>query len=258
MSINALFDCNYSDDVDDFKGYLICAEKDGYNEDCPKIVCALDVPAFLIPKEIITFFESYAVSIETFKILKCPHDEEQHGDMENTGYGDVKYNVLLHMSSSGQASKLISEFNGQPYSTLDQSTICKLVFVTHISYFESSSSYLLGLDSKYDKLSLAHKTAEGLGSRQPFLYRRRPTNMNSSQAAVADVENYSQEKEKVDGDDHCSSNDGDSSEDVICAVCLESLRDGSGGMVKFVMYCGHCFHAACVARLESPQCPVCR
>lgn len=214
---------------DDYIGCLTFFSKENINSST--LVSALDIPAFLVPNELIAFFESYLMHIEFIKILRYPTYEKIEAD--NNGFGDTKYIALLSMKSTLLATKIISEFDGRPYSTLD-SAICKLMIVASLVYTERKVTH-----------NVEHKSNESF--ELEFLYRRIADTNDCRLTPLASADMLK--------DESCSS-DMLYNDDAICVVCLESLRTES--MVPFTMYCGHTFHCSCVVRLEPPQCPVCR
>ena len=228
MNIRSIFTSNDFD----FAGYLNYSER-GESNGSAKLLCALDVPAFLVPKEIIMFFDSYSCHIETFKVLKSYYNEEVYNDTDSAGLDSsgIKYIVLLYMKSNESANKLMHEFNGRAYSSLD-STLCNLGFVNGKLYLET--------DSKENELQNQHTEKV-----VKYFYRRMSTDLKIVESNSG--EEFFQDKEL---------RPNHASDDILCAVCLDSLHIDY--LSKFIMYCGHTFHSCCVARLEPPQCPVCR
>lgn len=222
---------------DDYIGYLTYSSKHDV-DDSSTLVCALDIPAFLVPNELIAFFESYLIHMESIKILRSPIYEKI--EFDNNGFSDTTYVALLSMKSNSLAKKIVSEFDGRPYSTLDL-TVCKLIAVISVVYTERK------IADNTDLKSNANVELE-------FLYRRMADTAENRLpiASAMDKDDYTETKfneESLSIDILCE-------DDPICVVCLESLR--TENMVPFTMYCGHTFHCSCVTRLEPPQCPVCR
>lgn len=89
-------------------------------------LCLLDVPAHMIPKEILRFFGSSLSLISSIRIVK--HSSESD-----------RYLALLDVASPAATHTLISEFSGQMLSSLEN-VRCLLLLVANVSFDSEDES----------------------------------------------------------------------------------------------------------------------
>ncbi len=136
-----------------------------------------------------------------------------------------KYCGILCIDNAINAQRIIDDYNGQLMSSLDGCTHCELRQVTNITSEHSLELAMVmrGIQAT-DQWSGSDCSSDRLS-----VTAENTTFLNSSLLPQQQ--------------DHCP-------------VCLEQLVNGRPQ--SFTTACGHTFHAACIERLENPQCPVCR
>ena len=85
----------------------------------PVQVCLLDVPSFMIPKEIISYFAPSLHEIGHFKIMKYLSSSE-------------RYLALLTMTDTAAANRLIQDYDGHPLSSLEGNITCSIRHVKEV------------------------------------------------------------------------------------------------------------------------------
>ena len=199
------------------------------------VVCLLNVPAFLIPGDILKFFGAYVGSMRSFKVLRHYSNPEI-------------YMAVLEMESDEAALCIIRDFHGQLLTSLEPA-MCILYPVRSVTYdafkcddesaarggsaawaFESLSdtnqhSVAVSDDADISKISAAEFTLMSLAR-------------DAGAGAGVGVGERSGVSASMDN----------------CPLCLDRLCESS----SFTTCCNHSFHIQCISRLEGPQCPVCR
>ncbi len=139
-----------------------------------------------------------------------------------------KYLAALLLDTEESAQRLMEDYDGQLMSSLDSRTYCNLYSVVDVkltSTSETSGDNFADLNILMSDLQLCklRNTPPSTG-----------TGVNLT----------------------CSSIEHGNEEDEHCPVCLEAIV--AACPLSFTTCCRHKFHIQCVARLEGPQCPVCR
>jgi hypothetical protein len=135
-------------------------------------------------------------------------------------YSDLDiYTAVLQIVNVLEMESIITDYDGQLMSTLEGNTFCRLRPIKQITFTKSSDFYRIYSHNKVNGVKSVGKVCDYLP--------------------------------KIQG--------GDLEDDDVeesCPVCLESVTDCEAQ--TFTTCCRHTFHVSCIAKLEGPQCPVCR
>jgi BRCA1-associated protein len=140
--------------------------------------------------------------------------------------------VLMRFSSTQAAEEFYSNYNGRPYSLLEQGEVCQLARVASLEVNGQTVERFIGGQTP---------SADATQSQQAQQQQQQTGPQASSGAAGREA----------------LSSSGGLMELPSCPVCLERLDACVSGLVTTL--CNHSFHCACLARWrQHSSCPVCR
>ncbi len=174
-----------------------------------KMLCVETVPSYMIPGELLRFFATIMSQIMSIKIYRHYTNPEV-------------YLAIVLLESHESALQMITDYNQQLMSSLEENTYCQLSLVVGFEFnndqdnenLSEKSSLLKDLHSEVSSSSLISENTD---------------------SKLKDIANE---------------------QEFLCPVCLEAFS--SLLPLSFTTCCKHRFHIDCIMRLEGPQCPVCR
>ena len=209
------------------------------------LLCLLLAPSFMIPRDILHYFNTYVNSIVSVHILRHSSDME-------------KYLALMMMESPETAMNLIRDFNGELLTSLEPTT-CMIHFVKEVHASNPLSLYNSPMKSIKGDLSGDHDKA---GSKLDNFVRktRSLSDLSMELSAIESLALDISSKQHKCGESPAPANGISlmrlSIEDQICPVCLEPISETMPQ--SFTTCCNHTFHILCIYKTEGPQCPCCR
>lgn len=207
------------------------------------LICLLLAPSFMIPRDILHYFNTYVSAIISVHILRHSSDME-------------KYLALMMMESKDAAMNLIRDFHGELLTSLEPvMTKCMLYFVKEVHAqpidIINSGGTSLHLYSNQMKLIINdndHETSNELDNLIGFVEKTRSVS-DLDFSATLDIGAKQKNLNWI-------SLMRLSHEDQTCPVCLEPISETNP--LSFTTCCNHTFHITCIYKTEGPQCPVCR
>ena len=238
-------DKNDTNETDDASGGI---EMNGDNNN--SLLCLLLAPSFMIPRDILHYFNTYVNSIVSVHILRHSSDME-------------KYLALMMMESPETAMNLIRDFNGELLTSLEPTT-CMIYFVKEVHASSSLSLYNSPMKSIKGDLSSDHDKA---GSKLDNLIGLvgKTRSLSDLSMELSAIESMALD---ISSKQHKGGSPGpvngislmrlsmEQKEDQICPVCLEPISETMPQ--SFTTCCNHTFHILCIYKTEGPQCPCCR
>jgi BRCA1-associated protein len=216
------------------------------------MVCLLLIPSYMIPNEMLKYFNSYLDQILSIRILRHYYDKE-------------KYLCLIQLTSHEYAKRFILDYHKQMLSSLDN-TYCLLYLVKNIKYcsldqwrYDDSfiESFTRSSRSNSIDMPLPFRSPDAVGDSDLYGNIISETNLQSLYESISSPYSRSVSPVRTPHDTmKTSEDDGMMDDEITCPVCLDRII--SERPCTFTMGCNHTFHIGCVLRLEGPQCPVCR
>ncbi|PWN48902.1 hypothetical protein IE53DRAFT_380976 [Violaceomyces palustris] len=194
-------------------------ELESVNELCEQdvgcILALLSVPCHLTASDLLSFMEPATPVIQHLRLVR---DVAARRTM-----------VLIKFRDASDAEDFHKMFNGQPFNSIEEQEVCKVVYVTEVRVeWERNLPF-----------SFPH-----LSNSDPWPLSRYPHHQH-------------QAKEQ---EPSCSSNVGypinASYELPTCPVCLERMDSSITGLMTIT--CQHTFHCTCLSKWQEGRCPVCR
>lgn len=187
-------------------------------------LCVLRVPSFMIPVELINYFNSYIKDISTMEIFRYDENEDNLSTFDteeliDSDNNNSRYLVLIRLRSLEVCKEFVRDFDGNILTTIEP-CICALRFVKAIEQDEASTS-------SSSSSTVSSKTMKNKGERDRNIHK----SISEDKATLSGFQAFNEQ----------------------CPFCLENLTSNI-----FRTCCNHSFHIACVSKLVGPQCPVCR
>ena len=242
-------------------------------------VCLLDIPAFMLPRDILTYFTAHLEHFVSFRVLRHFNNPEN-------------YLGIIEMVSEEAAATLIHEYKDQVMTTLtpDKPTICRLVQVQEIirdsvKKEEKEESEEWNQEQAQEQETGIEMQTEGEiegqgqeGIERPEPFKRRSSSQGSSSSSsslhylsencplclepLMETETEIENENNTDADadaknDMEATTVGSTVGSTITAITTK-MKTRSKPRRVFRTACNHDFHIDCIRRLSSPLCPVCR
>lgn len=208
------------------------------------LVCIVNVPAFLIPGDILKFFASYVAKMRVFNVYRHYSSPEV-------------YLAVLEMESSVAANDIIRDFHGQQLTSLEP-TVCIMLAVKSISHdinnnssTSSAATCTEGNGVWSDESCCCDETTAGDDEIRPA--------KDGSEAIGAQSDGVTRDAEDT-LQRAASPLTRHTTRTLLpsrgenCPLCLDKLDEAA----CFTTCCNHSFHISCISQLEGSQCPVCR
>ncbi len=187
-------------------------------------VCMVDVPSYMIPRDILTFFGSYLGEMNAFQVFR--HVAQQS-----------KYAAIIEMANSEQAISLISDFSGQQLSSLEAAT-CEIVRVKSVEIINGELKRSGG-EEQEDFLTDWRMTPHA--ETCPLCLEPLLGSLSASASPSPSPTPFLSHMSRL------------SPPTIPGAPGIAAQQRG-----YFSTCCKHNFHADCLLKLMDPQCPVCR
>lgn len=205
-------------------------------------VSVLEVPAYMIPRDILNYLGGYLNEMKAFKVYQHVEDVE-------------KYAAIIEMTSESSMNGLIADYSGQQLSSLE-GTVCQVsrVLGVGVEFIEGGSPR----SGEKEKAAISDESA----SSSIFLDEWRsavhaytcPLCLESIIASLPGSPSPSPTQFRVSPRVSPLTLPGLSTRHV--PTPTSAATGSSRGF--FSTCCRHHFHIDCVLKLQEPQCPVCR
>ena len=229
--------------------YLLHLGDDG-NERYSCFVSVRDVPAYMIPRDILNYFGGSLHEIKAFHIYQHVEDAET-------------YAAIIEMTSRETANALISDYSGQQLSSLE-GTICDVAKVMGAEIWEDGGN---GKGYKEEQQAADDRSGrmflqewyEGVHAYTCPLCLDPIISTHSASPSPSPTPTPFRASPRVSPrvspltlpGRHMASSSSSSS-------LVSSASSSSQPRGYFSTCCRHHFHIDCVLKLQEPQCPVCR